>query len=100
METVYLGREGWLFYEPDVRHVTGRGFLEKRAESSVWIWRRGGSEAARARDPAEAILDFARQLRGRGIALVVVPTPVKPMVNPEMLWGAARGPGESRRSGR
>src|SRR5437868_5527824 len=28
VDKVYLGREGWLFFEPDVRHVSGRGFLE------------------------------------------------------------------------
>jgi hypothetical protein len=92
VEKIFLGREGWLFYEPDVRHVAGRGFMEGRSETGVWAWRRGGLRAARERDPVGAILDFARQLRGRGIALVVVPTPVKPTTNPEMLWAAARGP--------
>jgi hypothetical protein len=29
-ERVYPGRDGWLFYRPDVEYVTGRGFLEER----------------------------------------------------------------------
>src|SRR5689334_5505498 len=27
-DQVYPGRDGWLFYDPDLRHATGRGFLE------------------------------------------------------------------------
>ena len=27
-ERVYIGREGWLFYRPDVEYLTGRGFLD------------------------------------------------------------------------
>jgi alginate O-acetyltransferase complex protein AlgJ len=83
VEKVYLGREGWLFFEPDVRHVSGRGFLEAAG--------RRQSEAARERDPVPAILDFKKQLAARGIALVIVPTPVKPAVQPEMLWAGANG---------
>src|SRR3954465_1427172 len=29
-EQVYLGRDGWLFYRPDVDYVTGPGFLQRR----------------------------------------------------------------------
>jgi hypothetical protein len=36
-------------------------------------------------DPAEAIADFAAQLDRRGIRLVLLPVPVKPMVHPEQL---------------
>ena len=34
-------------------------------------------------DPRPAILDFQRQLAERGIRLVLMPTPVKPMIHPE-----------------
>ena len=27
-ERVYVGRDGWLFYRPDVEYLTGRGFLD------------------------------------------------------------------------
>ncbi|MDB5322799.1 MAG: hypothetical protein JWN40_4430 [Phycisphaerales bacterium] len=88
VESVFVGREGWLFFEPDVRHVTGKGFLDSAADTVV----RGKEVAPRQRDPVAAILDFRKQLSARGIALVIVPTPVKPAVQPEMLWAGATGP--------
>ena len=83
-EKAYLGRDGWLFYRPGIDYLTGPGFLDplalaKRAKS-------GKSYAAPPQpDPIAAIVDFARQLRRRGIALVVVPAPGKAMIHPEML---------------
>ena len=83
-ERVYPGRAGWVFYRPDVEYVTGPGFLEpsqqrrRIASASEWI-------APPAPDPRPAILQFKRDLDARGIALVVVPTPVKPSIHPEML---------------
>lgn len=82
VENVYLGQDGWLFFEPDVLYATG-------AREPV---ARGKEPAPRRRDPVVAILDFKKQLAARGISLVIVPTPVKPTVQPEMLWPAARGP--------
>jgi alginate O-acetyltransferase complex protein AlgJ len=38
-----------------------------------------------AADPRQALVEFKRQLEQRGIALVVVPTPVKPAMHPEKL---------------
>ena len=86
-ERVYVGREDWLFYRPDVEYVTGPGFLEsgrmeKRIESAAeWT-------APPSPDPRPAILAFHQDLQGRGITLVLMPTPVKPGVHPERL---ARG---------
>ena len=83
-ERVYRGRDGWLFYRPDVEYVTGRGFLEpaelrqRVAGASEW-------EAPPQPDPRLAIIHFQRDLASRGITLVVVPTPVKPGVHPEKL---------------
>jgi hypothetical protein len=81
-EDAYVGRDGWLFYRKDIDSLTSRGFLEpdilaRRAA--------GGSElvAPPQPDPIKAIVDFRDQLAGRGIALVVVPVPVKPSVYPE-----------------
>jgi hypothetical protein len=82
VEKVYLGRDGWLFWEPDVLHAT-------RAREPVT---RGKQPAPRKHDPMAAILDFKKQLAAHGISLVIVPTPVKPTVQPEMLWPAAKGP--------
>lgn len=81
-EDAYIGRDGWLFYRKDIDSLTGHGFLEpdilaRRAA--------GGSElvAPPQPDPIKAIVDFRDQLASRGIALIVVPVPVKPSVYPE-----------------
>lgn len=83
-EQAYCGREGWLFYRPEVEYLTGPGFLERAqfarrvAAASEWT-------TPPQPDPREAIRQFKRQLDARGITLVVMPTPVKPMVHPEKL---------------
>ncbi len=89
-ERVYVGREGWLFYRPDVEYVTGTPFLDARRikrrvrEAPEWT-------APPAADPRPAIIRFHQDLEARGITLLVMPTPVKPGVHPEML--AARSVG-------
>jgi alginate O-acetyltransferase complex protein AlgJ len=80
-EQAYPGRGGWLYYRPDVDHVTGPGFLEpdqlaRRARSGV-AW-----EEPPQPDPVLALNDLASQLGERGLRLVVVPTPVKPAIQP------------------
>jgi hypothetical protein len=83
-ERVYAGRDGWLFYRPDVEYVTERGFLERRelerriAAAAEWT-------TSPQPDPRPAILRFNDDLAARDIALIVMPTPVKPGVHPEML---------------
>lgn len=83
-ERVYPGLDGWLFYRQDVEYVTGRGFFDpaqmrKRvAATPEWT-------PAPQPDPRVAIVQFRDDLAARGIALIVVPTPVKPGVHPEML---------------
>jgi alginate O-acetyltransferase complex protein AlgJ len=83
-EKAYLGRDGWLFYRPSIDYLTGPGFLDplalaKRAKT-------GKSYATPPQpDARRAIIDFARQLRHRGIALVVVPAPGKAAIHPEKL---------------
>jgi SGNH hydrolase-like domain, acetyltransferase AlgX len=87
-ERVYVGRDGWLFYRSDVESITGRGFLdsaqlERRVEgASEWT-------AAPQPDPRPAIVQLHRDLQARGIQLIVMPTPLKPGVHPEMLAAAA-----------
>jgi alginate O-acetyltransferase complex protein AlgJ len=111
-ERVYRGREGWLFYRPDVEYVTGPGFLDPaQLDRRVAPARASATDPQQpvitaARDPAlsageglvpsgrvepdprVAISQLRRDLEARGIALVVVPTPLKPGVHPERL---ARG---------
>jgi alginate O-acetyltransferase complex protein AlgJ len=83
-ERVYPGRDGWLFYRADVDSVTGRPFLAPRqisrriAAADEWT-------SPPAPDPRPAIVQLHRDLAARGIALVVMPTPVKPSVHPEWL---------------
>jgi alginate O-acetyltransferase complex protein AlgJ len=83
-ERVYIGRDRWLFYRPDLEYLTSKGFLEedviRRRVATASEW-----EALPQPDPRPAILEFHRQLRAQGITLVIVPTPVKPGVHPEML---------------
>jgi len=82
-EQVYIGRDGWLFYQPEVGYLTGEGFLSKaflRARS------RGGHAGEEVQpDPVKGILNFRDQLAARGIKLLLMPVPVKPMIEPEHL---------------
>ena len=83
-EQAYPGRPGWLFYRPDVEYALGPPFLDP-----VQLDKRSRSARVRA-DPIPAILDFRDQLKARGIELVVLPVPVKPVVDGEMLSANAR----------
>ncbi len=89
-QQAYVGRGGWLFYRPDVDHVTGPGFLDTAQLSR----RRLGGDAWTAPpepDPRPVLIDLHEQLAARGITLIVVPTPVKPSLHPERLSpGATR----------
>jgi hypothetical protein len=83
-ERVYPGLDGWLFYRQDVEYVTGRGFLDpaeiRRRIAAAPEWTMPPQP-----DPRVAIVQLKDNLEARGIALIVMPTPVKPAVHPEML---------------
>lgn len=85
-EQVVLGREGWLFYQPDVTALTGRG-LDVAG---------GLGPLARREPPAiAAVKAFHDALAARGIRLVLLPTPVKPGVHADKLRvGGAETPSE------
>src|SRR5262249_42857212 len=70
-EKAYVGREGWLFYRPDVDYLTGPGFLEADALRRRSI---AGKQhvAAPQPDPRPSILEFHQQLARRGIRLVIM----------------------------
>ena len=76
---VEVGSGGWLYYRPDLDHVTGRGFLSPRH-----LARRAaeGDTLAPAShpDPRPALRMLGDGLGRRGVRLVVMPTPVKPSV--------------------
>lgn len=81
-DKAYCGRGQWLFYRPDVDYVINHGFLGKdimarRAASS------SETAAAPQPDPRPAILAFNADLAARGIKLILMPTPVKPVIHPE-----------------
>jgi hypothetical protein len=79
-EKAYIGHDGWLFYRPDVDYVTNAGFLDRRILTERRL-------AQIQPDPRKAIGAFAEQLKARDIQLVIVPTPVKPMIHPDKLSG-------------
>jgi hypothetical protein len=83
-EQVYLGRDHWLFYRPDVDYVTGPPFLEPK------IMTHRAHSAAVQPDPLKAIIAFRDQLAARSIDLIVVPIPTKPGVEANKL--AERAP--------
>lgn len=89
-ERVYVGTGGWLFYRPDVEYVTGRPFLDpaqiQRRIRAAPEW-----TAPPAPDPRPAIVQFNQDLAARGVVLIVMPTPVKPVVHPEMLSAGFAG---------
>jgi len=82
-EQAITGRDGWLFYRPDVEYVTGPPFLDPaRMKERV--------RAANVQpDPIKAIVEFRNQLAKRGIELIVLPMPVKPSIDGEMLSAQA-----------
>jgi hypothetical protein len=83
-EKAYVGRNGWLFYRPDVDYLTGPGFLEPAV-----LHRRalGGKQhlAQPQPDPRPAIIEFHEQLVRRGIQLILMPMPSKSAIHPEQL---------------
>ena len=86
---VEIGEEGWLFYRPDLDHVTGPGFLEPRV-----LRRRAAAgdtlAAARVPDPRPVLIGLHAQLAQQGIRLIVAPTPVKPSADPDRVGGDTR----------
>ena len=87
---VEVGVDGWLFYRPDLDHVTGPGFLSpevlaRRAAAGDTL------SSSRQPDPRTALVRLYHQLDQRGVRLIVLPTPVKPSVDPRQA-----GPGRIR----
>ena len=75
-ERVLVGAHGWLFRRPEVARLIAVG---ASAEAPPTEDDAGGPAPAHP-DPLPAVLDLARQLRARGIALVLVPAPGKAML--------------------
>jgi hypothetical protein len=67
-EKALMGRDGWLFYKPDVRYLVEASELHDDDAS-----------------PVGTIVRFQQQLWRRGIHLLVLPMPGKPSVYPDEL---------------
>jgi alginate O-acetyltransferase complex protein AlgJ len=80
-DTVYVGRDRWLFYRTGYDYVTGPGFLSPHFLAA----RRS---AVQQPDPRPAILRLHEQLARRGITLVLFPTPDKLMIYPDRFHGS------------
>lgn len=73
------GRNGWLFFAPELRHVgVGRFWGEAAAKASQ-------SSRPENADPLPAILDFKAQLDRAGIELLLVPVPPKAIIFPDKI---------------
>jgi lysophospholipase L1-like esterase len=67
-EKALVGRDGWLFYKPGFDDLVSRG-----------------NRAAATNDPVAAIVAFRDALAARGIHLLVLPTPNKESIYPDLL---------------
>jgi len=82
-EQVFLGRDSWLFYRPDVDYITGPPFLDpSRLRHRVHV------DLVQP-DPVKAIVDFRNQLASRGIELIAMPVPMKPGIDTTKLSARA-----------
>ena len=77
--TIVSGKDGWLFFAPELRHLSVGQFWGDAAKR---VSRASNPEFA---DPLPAILDFKAQLDEAGIALIFVPIPAKATIYPEMI---------------
>ena len=73
------GKEGWLFFGPELRFVSAGPF-----------WGPAAAKVSRATkpefaDPLPAIVDFHRQLKKMGVELLMVPVPPKSVIYPDFL---------------
>lgn len=84
-EQVYLGRDAWLFYRPDVDYITGPPFLDPPQ-----MRHRERVDQVQP-DPVKAIVDFRNQLAARGIDLIAMPVPMKPGMDADKFSARVEG---------
>jgi alginate O-acetyltransferase complex protein AlgJ len=84
-EKVIVGSDGWLFYSGDYDYLVNPGFMQ--------AGRMHKRDLAGAHpDAVAAIRKFADDLKARGIRLILIPAPGKPLV-----YGDKLGAGEDRK---
>ena len=71
-EKALVGRDGWTFYTPEISYLAGPYFRDLRPDPALG-------------DPVLAVVDLRRQLRARGVELLVIPVPSKPSIYPDRL---------------
>ncbi|MDQ6860418.1 MAG: hypothetical protein M3032_04585 [Verrucomicrobiota bacterium] len=77
--TAFAGTDGWLFLTAELRFLAQGKFW---GDAAAKVSRSHKPENA---DPIPAIADFDRQLKARGIKLLVVPIPAKAAIYPDKL---------------
>ena len=77
---VFAGPDGWLFLASELRFL-----------ASAQFWGAGAMSGGRGKptNPLPAILDFHRQLKERGIDLILMPVPPKAAIYPDKFSAAA-----------
>ena len=80
------GVDGWVFYGPELRHLSAGPFREADASPVPGAARGDGA------NPRAAILDFERQLDTLGVELLLVPVPPKAAIFPEKVSAAVSIP--------
>jgi hypothetical protein len=76
------GRDGWLFFKAELRHLGAGEFWGPAAEKT------SATSQADAKDPLAAIVHYKEQLDKLGIELLLVPVPPKAVIYPEKLSDA------------
>ncbi|HEY2574581.1 MAG TPA: hypothetical protein VGH65_10940 [Verrucomicrobiaceae bacterium] len=77
---VHIGYNGMLFYQPDLRALTGYGPLKPEPFSVM-----KDPDLAKLPLAKDVVARFAAQLKERGVPLLLVPLPLKPMIYPELV---------------
>jgi alginate O-acetyltransferase complex protein AlgJ len=84
---VVPGRDGWLFFVPELRSLGAGRFWGADARQA------SRSPSPEYADPLPAILDFHAQLARAGVELLFVPVPAKAAIYPEMISEAGKDGG-------
>ena len=91
-EKAYAGKNGWFFYKPDVQFLSKPYISDPRnfADPSTNVV--DPNLLKTNDDPIGKILNFQKQLKARGIDLLVVIAPGKPSIYPDMLGQSSISP--------
>ncbi|MBW2703703.1 MAG: hypothetical protein JRF33_23035 [Deltaproteobacteria bacterium] len=81
------GRDGWYFFHPGVKYLTEPYFRDIETANVLASGTVVGEskEKSKSGDPVEIIVDFVKQMKARGIQVLVVPIPGKASIYPDRL---------------